>query len=323
MFEKGASPSSNPNSPKYPATRTLSGKNFHALKSQFDKSNSPNSPTSPPPPVLEEEPTSPPPPPPRSAPPSSPPAVPKRSSVTSKPSPVKAKVSPKTSPVSSGKTSPTGSKTTSTSGGRKSPPSQSLRNKAATPPVVKATPTKKKPMGSSPTTPIPRNVVKKPVSRTTSSPIHQQHSQSPPSGAGGPVKKPSTKIITEAPSSPSSPPPPSQTQQQQPLKKPSLPSMEVDNTNNNTSLEAPTVTEKMPIIEVSLETPPSATSTPINLNTKPEPPISVTDADLKVVNKNFINSAVTGGNRYWTNQALQNDNSTKISQVDLVIITEA
>ena len=99
--------------------------------------------------------------------------------------------------------------------------------------------------------------------------------------------------------------------------------MEVDNTNNNTSLEAPTVTEKMPIIEVSLETPPSATSTPINLNTKPDPPISVTDADLKVVNKNFINSAVTGGNRYWTNQALQNDNSTKISQVDLVIITEA
>ena len=97
--------------------------------------------------------------------------------------------------------------------------------------------------------------------------------------------------------------------------------MEIDSKNNNTSLEAPIVTEKVPIIEVSLETPPSATSTPINLNTKPDPPIVAND-DLKVVNKNFINSAVTGGNRYWTNQALQNDNSTKISQVDLVIITE-
>ena len=49
-------------------------------------------------------------------------------------------------------------------------------------------------------------------------------------------------------------------------------------------------------------------------------PQAIEEADLKVVNKNFINSAVTGGNRYWTNQALQNDNSTKISQVDLVII---
>ena len=90
-------------------------------------------------------------------------------------------------------------------------------------------------------------------------------------------------------------------------------SMEVE--NNNLEELVPNLSEKvMPIIEVKLDTtPPSATSTPINLNTKPEPPME----DLKVVNKNFINS---GGNRYWTNQALQNDNSTKISQVDLVII---
>ena len=93
-------------------------------------------------------------------------------------------------------------------------------------------------------------------------------------------------------------------------------SMEVE--NNNLEELVPNLSEKvMPIIEVKLDTtPPSATSTPINLNTKPEPPME----DLKVVNKNFINS---GGNRYWTNQALQNDNSTKISQVDLVIYTEA
>merc|ERR1711953_431752 len=73
--------------------------------------------------------------------------------------------------------------------------------------------------------------------------------------------------------------------------------------------------EKVPMIEVNVleNTPPSATSTPINLNSKPEPQ-AIEEADLKVVNKNFINSAVTGGSRYWTNQALQNDNSLKINQ---------
>ena len=96
---------------------------------------------------------------------------------------------------------------------------------------------------------------------------------------------------------------------------------EINNQNNNVEESASiSLNEKVPMIEVNLEnTPPSATSTPINLNSKPEPQ-AIEEADLKVVNKNFINSAVTGGNRYWTNQALQNDNSTKISQVDLVII---
>ena len=79
------------------------------------------------------------------------------------------------------------------------------------------------------------------------------------------------------------------------------------------------------IMEVSVvgETTPSATSTPIshnvNLNSKKASSevlheTSNDTLDL-VVNKNFINAAVTG-NRYWTNQALQNDNSLKINQVD-------
>ena len=70
---------------------------------------------------------------------------------------------------------------------------------------------------------------------------------------------------------------------------------------------------------------PSATSTPLsnaNLNTKKNSVTNTSEVidtshdslDL-VVNKNFINAAVTG-NRYWTNQALQNDNSLKINQVD-------
>ena len=89
--------------------------------------------------------------------------------------------------------------------------------------------------------------------------------------------------------------------------------------------------QHVPIIEVSLETP-SATSTP-NLNSKKNSVQTTTKTDTSVlenpiehvkskspdtsdlvVNKNFINEAVTGS-RYWTNQALQNDNSTKISQV--------
>jgi len=68
---------------------------------------------------------------------------------------------------------------------------------------------------------------------------------------------------------------------------------------------------------------PSATSTPLsnaNLNTKKNSVTNTSEVidtshdslDL-VVNKNFINAAVTG-NRYWTNQALQNDNSLKINQ---------
>ena len=106
--------------------------------------------------------------------------------------------------------------------------------------------------------------------------------------------------------------PPKTVPESQPLKPMEL---EINNQNNNVE-EAISLSEKVPMIEVNLEnTPPSATSTPINLNSKPEPQ-AIEEADLKVVNKNFINSAVTGGNRYWTNQALQNDNSTKISQVD-------
>jgi myosin-18 len=76
---------------------------------------------------------------------------------------------------------------------------------------------------------------------------------------------------------------------------------------------------------------PSATSTPLsnaNLNTKKtsvsmevfkKTSVSSEVIDTShdsldlVVNKNFINTAVTG-NRYWTNQALQNDNSLKINQ---------
>lgn len=110
------------------------------------------------------------------------------------------------------------------------------------------------------------------------------------------------------------------------------------NNNNNSKIEVSSLTvavdsnNHVPIIEVSLENAPSATSTP-NLNSKkslttaseltvtttmehtiPENRIEHTEKspDL-VVNKNFINEAVTG-NRYWSNQALQNDNSTKISQ---------
>jgi len=99
-----------------------------------------------------------------------------------------------------------------------------------------------------------------------------------------------------------------------------------DHKNNNSKTGLGDL-EGVPIIEVSLETP-SATSTP-NLNSKKssdnmkvtENPIENQTEQVKqspdtpdlVVNKNFINAAVTGS-RYWTNQALQNDNSTKISQ---------
>lgn len=113
--------------------------------------------------------------------------------------------------------------------------------------------------------------------------------------------------------------PPKTVPESQPLKPMEF---EINNQNNNVEESASiSLNEKVPMIEVNVleNTPPSATSTPINLNSKPEPQ-AIEEADLKVVNKNFINSAVTGGNRYWTNQALQNDNSTKISQVDLVII---
>jgi hypothetical protein len=114
------------------------------------------------------------------------------------------------------------------------------------------------------------------------------------------------------------------------------------NNNNNSKISAVTSltvavdsNNHVPIVEVSLENAPSATSTP-NLNSKkslttPASELTVTTTmerpditenliehsvkspDL-VVNKNFINEAVTGS-RYWSNQALQNDNSTKISQV--------
>ena len=99
--------------------------------------------------------------------------------------------------------------------------------------------------------------------------------------------------------------------------------------DHNSSLCAADSNNHVPIIEVSLETP-SATSTP-NLNSKKNSVPAKTDTSVLenpiehvksnspdtsdlVVNKNFINEAVTGS-RYWTNQALQNDNSTKISQV--------
>lgn len=99
--------------------------------------------------------------------------------------------------------------------------------------------------------------------------------------------------------------------------------------HKNSSNLAEDSNNHVPIIEVSLETP-SATSTP-NLNSKKNSVPTKTDTSVLenpiehvkskspdtsdlVVNKNFINEAVTGS-RYWTNQALQNDNSTKISQV--------
>lgn len=98
--------------------------------------------------------------------------------------------------------------------------------------------------------------------------------------------------------------------------------------HKNSSNLAEDSNNHVPIIEVSLETP-SATSTP-NLNSKKNSVPTKTDTSVLenpiehvkskspdtsdlVVNKNFINEAVTGS-RYWTNQALQNDNSTKISQ---------
>merc|ERR1712172_76069 len=67
----------------YPAKRTLSSKNVHTLKSQFDKSGDMKLLTSQESIIQETSP--PPPPPPRTLPPESPPQVPKRTSVTSKP----------------------------------------------------------------------------------------------------------------------------------------------------------------------------------------------------------------------------------------------
>ena len=317
-------PSSTP-SKHYPAKRTLSSKNVNSLKSQFDVTGgaadrsqghvqtTPAQETSPPPP-----------PPPRTLPPESPPQVPKRTSVTSKPK------KPAVSPPSSGKASPTGGTKPTTTAGRKSPPGSKIGLNKSTPVSSKttttnATPTKKKPVSNnpSPTTPIPKNVGgsngnKKVASRTTSSPISPQpqndisqleksnlaSTKTPPTNS---VKKAS--LIQNNTTTPSSNP--------------------ADHKNNN-SKTVGDLEVGVPIIEVSLETP-SATSTP-NLNSKKssdsmkvtttENPIENRTEQVKqspdtpdlVVNKNFINAAVTGS-RYWTNQALQNDNSTKISQV--------
>lgn len=78
----------------------------------------------------------------------------------------------------------------------------------------------------------------------------------------------------------------------------------------------------VPTVEVSFEqhpSVPSATSTPLTKTSEVILEGSEDEVDL-VVNKNFINSAVTG-NRYWTNQALQNDNSQKINQVQDVRVS--
>ena len=109
-------------------------------------------------------------------------------------------------------------------------------------------------------------------------------------------------------------------QQQQPQEVSVVSSLtEVEEITKKTSITI--VDKNLPnIMEV-----PSATSTPLsnaNLNTKKNSVTNTSEVidtshdslDL-VVNKNFINAAVTG-NRYWTNQALQNDNSLKINQVD-------
>lgn len=152
--------------------------------------------------------------------------------------------------------------------------------------------------------------------------------QQPPVGAGSAVVSPTTKVtskVTENNRNNNSPPKVAPAKkissgsvivEEQPLEA----NKEVEELPKKTSI---TIYDKLPnIMEVRLDsTPPSATSTPLsnaNLNTKKSSSEVIETShdtlDL-VVNKNFINAAVTG-NRYWTNQALQNDNSLKINQVD-------
>ena len=163
----------------------------------------------------------------------------------------------------------------------------------------------------------------------------QQNQQQPPVGAGSAVISPTTKNVTskvtENNRNNNSP----QKVATSPAKKISSGSVIVEEqqplieANKEVEVELPkktsiTIYDKLPnIMEVRLDTPPSATSTPLsnaNLNTKKSSTTSEVietshDTLDLVVNKNFINAAVTG-NRYWTNQALQNDNSLKINQVD-------
>ena len=187
------------------------------------------------------------------------------------------------------------------------------------------------------------------ASRTTSSPISPQPQQnnisldSKNSGNGNSpaTQQPVSKVTSSTNNSSTVKKPPTITQNSQNSK-----DSDHKNNNNNSKIRdidaAVVDSSHVPIIEVSLETP-SATSTP-NLNSKKNsvPPLSAKNSDASsindpiennlttnnieqvkstspntpdlVVNKNFINEAVTGS-RYWTNQALQNDNSTKISQV--------
>ena len=152
--------------------------------------------------------------------------------------------------------------------------------------------------------------------------------QQPPVGAGSAVVNPTTKVTSKVTennrnnNSPAKVAPAKKISsgsvivEEQPLEA----NKEVEELPKKTSI---TIYDKLPnIMEVRLDsTPPSATSTPLsnaNLNTKKSSSEVIETShdtlDL-VVNKNFINAAVTG-NRYWTNQALQNDNSLKINQVD-------
>merc|ERR1712083_104389 len=202
--------------------------------------------------------------------------------------------------------------------------------------------TKKKPVSNSPspTTPIPKNVGginngKKVASRTTSSPISPQPQHNISLEKSGSVAATQTMQQQQQPVSKMTSSHSSTTVKKASLIQQDQTSSDHKNNNNSkiidhsSSLCAADSNNHVPIIEVSLETP-SATSTP-NLNSKKnsvqttktdtsvlENPIehvkskSPDTSDL-VVNKNFINEAVTGS-RYWTNQALQNDNSTKISQ---------
>lgn len=326
----------------YPAKRTLSSKNVHTLKSQFDKSGDMKLLTSQESIIQETSP--PPPPPPRTLPPESPPQVPKRISVTSKPT-----KKPTVSPPSSGKASPTGGSAKTTTAGRKSPPgSKTGLNKTTAPSKTQATPTKKKPVSNSPspTTPIPKNVGginngKKVASRTTSSPISPQPQHNISLEKSGSVAAQTMQQQQQQPVSKMTSSHSSTTVKKASLIQQNQTSSDHKNNNNskiitdhsssNLCAVADSNNQHVPIIEVSLETP-SATSTP-NLNSKKNSVQTTTKTDTSVlenpiehvkskspdtsdlvVNKNFINEAVTGS-RYWTNQALQNDNSTKISQV--------
>ncbi len=347
IFEqKTSSPS--PSHPKLPATRTLSTKNFHALKSQFDTSGNqsltspPPTPTSPPPSSFHEQQSPPPPPPPRTLPPESPPEVPRRSSVASnsgsKATPTPATKTPvkKSPPSSKGSSPPSSGKVSPTSrGGRKSPPGANNNNKTPTaasrsPTKPKSnngtTPVKKKVVSSSATTPVNSPAVKaaaganknsssskKPATRTLSSPLNVKQQQQQP------------QVPKQEP------------QQQQPRKKSSVvvvgqsspqptPSSDVTDNAGVVSTEADEVNANVILKEVSLNfKPPSSTSTPV---LQPKPPTTeVFIEEEVVVNKNFKNSIIVNsmssvtsggvGNQYWTNQALQNENSQKISKVQL------